>query len=251
MFVNTPLSVVIISRNQAQKIKATIASVKSLSDDIVVVVDASTTDGTQSVAGRMGARTFVESWKGYSAQKNFGNAQAKHDWVLSIDDDEVVSETLAESIKQSFSQNIDFDALDLPFRTVFCGKQIRFGGWNPESHIRIFNKKHIDWNADMVHEGLTITPNHRVLKLNGYVYHHTVDTLEAFYEKTDRYSQLFADKAIKKGKKAGIIKTYLSPVFRFIREYFFKFGFLDGYYGWVIAKENARYTYLKYKRITY
>jgi glycosyltransferase involved in cell wall biosynthesis len=245
-----PLSAVIITRNQATKIKATIAAAQNVCNDVVVIVDASSTDNTLEVAQRMGARTFVKNWKGYAQQKNFGNAQTKNDWILSIDDDEVISEILCKNIFEKFSQAIDFEALDLPFRTVFCGKLIRFGGWNPESHIRIFNKKRIEWNTDAVHEGLTIKPGDKVLKLSGYVYHYTVDTLAQFYKKTDRYSQLFADKTAKKGKKPNFIKIYVSPIFRFIREYVFKFGFLDGYFGWIIAKENARYTYLKYKKIT-
>ncbi|MEZ4902162.1 MAG: hypothetical protein R2822_10605 [Spirosomataceae bacterium] len=85
--------------------------------------------------------------------------------------------------------------------------------------------------------------------MKGYVYHYTVDTPAQFAAKTDRYSTLFAEKGIKLGKKANFIKIYLSPIFRFLVEYVFKLGFLDGYFGWFIAKENARYTYLKYRKL--
>jgi glycosyltransferase involved in cell wall biosynthesis len=243
-----PLSAVIISVNQEKKILKTIEALKTLTDDIVVV-DSGSTDRTCEVAKQAGARVFTQAWLGYSAQKNAGNALAKYDWILSVDDDEVVSPELAESIRQVFASSPTADAYDLPFRTVFAGKLIRFGGWNPESHVRIFNKKLIEWNTDAVHEGLTLKPEYKIQKLSGYVYHYTVDTPKQFAAKTDRYSSLFAEKGRKIGKKASFIKLYLSPVFRFLVEYIFKLGFLDGYYGWFIAKENTRYTYLKYKKL--
>lgn len=244
----TPLSAVIITVNQEKKILKTIEALKLLTDDIVVV-DSGSTDLTRKVARAAGANVLEHAWEGYSAQKNFGNAWAKHDWILSVDDDEVISPELVESIRKAFTTAPDADAFDLPFRTVFSGKLIRFGGWNPESHVRIFNKKQIQWNTDAVHEGLTLKPEHRIQKLSGYVYHYTVDTPEQFAAKTDRYSTLFAEKGAKLGKKANFVKLFLSPIFRFLVEYVFKLGFLDGYYGWFIAKENARYTYLKYKKL--
>ncbi|WP_229598241.1 glycosyltransferase family 2 protein [Runella aurantiaca] len=244
----TSLSAVIITVNQEKKIAKTIEALKALTNDIVVV-DSGSTDLTRKVARAAGANVLERPWTGYSEQKNFGNQWAKYDWILSVDDDEVVSPELIESIKQAFTPAPEADAYDLPFRTVFAGKLIRFGGWNPESHVRIFNKKKIQWNTDAVHEGLTLKPEHIVKKLTGYVHHYTVDTPEQFIDKTDRYSTLFAEKGRKIGKKASFIKVYLSPAFRFLVEYIFKFGFLDGYYGWFIAKENARYTYLKYKKL--
>ena len=244
----TPLSAVIITVNQEKKILKTIEALKLLTDDIVVV-DSGSTDLTRKVARAAGANVLEHAWEGYSAQKNFGNAWAKHDWILSVDDDEVISPELVESIRKAFTPAPDADAFDLPFRTVFSGKLIRFGGWNPESHVRIFNKKQIQWNTDAVHEGLTLKPEDTIKKLSGYVYHYTVDTPEQFAAKTDRYSTLFAEKGVKLGKKSNFVKTFLSPIFRFSVEYVFKLGFLDGYYGWFIAKENARYTYLKYKKL--
>lgn len=243
-----PLSAVIITVNQEKKIEKTIEALKTITDDIVVV-DSGSIDLTRKVARAAGATVIEHPWAGYSAQKNFGNAWAKHDWVLSVDDDEVISPELAKNIQVAFASLADYDAFDLPFRTVFCGKLIRFGGWNPESHVRIFNKTKIQWNTDAVHEGLTLRSEHRIKKLEGYVYHYTVDTPAQFVSKTDRYSTLFAEKGIKLGKKATFIKVYLSPIFRFVVEYVIKLGFLDGYYGWLIAKENARYTYLKYQKL--
>jgi glycosyltransferase involved in cell wall biosynthesis len=246
-FMQTPISAVVICFNQENKIQKTLEALFQVTDD-VVVVDSLSTDRTPMIAKAMGARVFSQSWLGYPAQKNWGNQQACHNWIISIDDDEVLDNELIANIKRLFAQTPDFDALDLPFQTYFCGQRIRFGGWNPESHIRVFDKTKISWNTDAVHEGLTIETGHKILKIKGFVKHFTVDTLEQFYAKTEKYGNLYAQKAIKSGKKSSWMKQYASPVFRFLVEYIFRLGFLDGYFGWIIAKENARYTYLKYKR---
>ncbi|MCU0341774.1 MAG: glycosyltransferase family 2 protein [Spirosomaceae bacterium] len=170
-----PLSAVIITVNQAHKIGRTIEAVKTLTDDIVVV-DSGSTDDTREVARAAGARVYERAWTGYSEQKNFGNDHAQHDWILSIDDDEVISPELAASIREAIETTPAFDAFDLPFRTVFCGQMIRFGGWNPESHVRLFDRTKIQWNTDAVHEGLTLKPQHRICKLSGYVLPKPTDT---------------------------------------------------------------------------
>ena len=245
---STPISVVIITKNQAEKLLKTIEAVKNLTNDIVVI-DSFSDDETEAVVDSTGTRFYQRAWTGYSDQKNFGNNLAKNNWILSVDDDEVVSEKLIENIKKAFENQTTFDAFDLPFRTVFCDQFIKFGGWNPESHVRLFDKTKIYWNSDAVHEGLTLKPEHKIGKLSGYVFHYTVDTLQQFYQKTDRYSTLFAERSFVQGKKSTFVKRYLSPAVRFIREYFLRLGFLDGYYGFIIAKDNARYTYLKYKKL--
>ena len=238
----------VIVHNEASKIGDCIKSLRQLTDDIVVV-DSFSTGATVHICNELNVRVFQQKWLGYSQQKNFGNAQAQHDWVISIDADERISGELAIHIQQIFEQEPKADAYNLDFLTHFCGKAIHFGGWNPESHVRIFNKKIINWNTDAVHEGLTLQPQHKIEKLRGKVLHYTVGTPQAYMDKTEKYSSLFAEKSKSLGKKASFWKIYLSPITRFIKEYCLKLGFLDGKEGLFIAKENARYTYLKYLKM--
>jgi glycosyltransferase involved in cell wall biosynthesis len=240
------ISAVIITKNNADSLDRTLAALHRVTDD-VVVVDSLSTDHSAEIAQKHGARFYPRAWPGYSEQKNFGNQQALHPWVLSLDDDEVLSEDLAEDILELMKQPHSYAAVKLRFHTYFCGKRIRFGAWNPEWHIRLFRKADIAWNTDAVHEGLTVQPHHQILTLEqGVVRHYTVDTVAEFEQKTERYARLFAQRAIAAGKKSTFVKRFLSPTWRFLSEYFLKFGFLDGRYGYVIARENARYTYLKY-----
>ncbi len=242
------LSAVVITKNEEQKIGDCLDSLFKVTDD-VVVVDSGSTDRTREICLAKGARFFTRDWDGYAGQKNFGNAQARHNWVVSIDADERLSDQLVASIEQAFASERPYDAYTLPFATYFCGQWIRFGGWNPEWHVRIFDKRVLQWNHDAVHEGLTLKPQHRIGKLTGQVQHYTVDTLADFYAKTEMYSTLFAERGQAAGTRSTWAKRLFSPVFRFVAEYFFRLGFLDGRAGYRIARENARYTYLKYLKL--
>jgi glycosyltransferase involved in cell wall biosynthesis len=241
------LSIVIITNNEAFNIERTLLSVLKISSDIIIV-DSDSTDNTLEICKKFPVRIYQHKWEGYAAQKNFGNNLTKNDWILSIDADEELSEELAQEIVKELQKPLA-DCYDLPFRTNFCGQWLSFGHWNPESHVRIFKKSQVHWNTDAVHEGLVISKNLNVKKLKGKVNHYTIRSLEHYSQKNDYYINLAAEKMKCANKKAGIIKLYLSPAYRFIHSYIFKLGFLDGYFGYVIARETARVAYLKYKRI--
>jgi glycosyltransferase involved in cell wall biosynthesis len=242
------LSVVIITHNEASNIERCLNSVLRISSDIIII-DSFSTDNTLAICKNYPVRLEQKKWEGYADQKNYGNDLAKNDWILSIDADEEISEKLASEIKEEF-KNPQFDCYEIPFRTNFCGHWLSFGHWNPEKHIRIFNKKAVRWNTDAVHEGLTIGKNFRVKLFKGKMNHFTISSLDQYRKKNNYYIELAAQKMAAKNKTAGFIKLYLSPAYRFIHSYFLKLGFLDGYYGYVIAKETARVAYLKYKKIS-
>lgn len=240
-----PLSVVIISLNEEQRIGDCIASVRELTND-VIVIDAHSTDRTVEIAEAHGARVFARTWTGYSDQKNHGNEMAHHDWILSLDADERVTPELAASIRAEFARGQFCDAYDLPFRNYFGLTLVRFGAWNPESHVRLFDRRKLAWNCNEVHEGLRDMENMFVGKLTGCVRHYTVDSYEQLANKTQRYSALFAEKLRRQRRRPSWWKVWLNPAFRFARDYLFRGGLLDGRAGLAIAWESARYTHLKY-----
>jgi glycosyltransferase involved in cell wall biosynthesis len=242
------LSAVVITHNEEKYIAQCIRALQQVIDDIVVV-DSFSTDRTPQICQALGVRFYQKAWSGYSNQKNFGNALALHDWVLSVDADEYLSEELVRDIRRMMlSPTNGAQAYRIRFCSFLGNKRIRFGGWNPEHHVRLFDRRQISWNTDAVHEGLTMPANACVDTLRGVVYHFTAESAAQFTLKTDRYSTLFAKKNLRPQKKVNFVKLYISPAFRFVKEYVFKLGFLDGYEGWFIAKENARYTYLKYHK---
>jgi (heptosyl)LPS beta-1,4-glucosyltransferase len=240
------LSVVIITRNEEKNISRCIEHARRISNDIVVV-DSGSTDNTVALAEKCGARVFIRNWTGYSAQKNFGNQQAHHDLVLSLDADEVVSDELAQSIREALKQYEKGTLLELNVLSRFEERFIYHGGWYPDWHTRIFEKNTTWWNSSDVHEKLQTSVPCKKIKLKGNLLHFTAPDKQGFREKMKNYALLFARNRFEKGMSYGFLKKYTSSVFRFVKEYFFKMGFLDGKAGWNIAWENALYTYLKYK----
>ncbi|MSU50536.1 MAG: glycosyltransferase family 2 protein [Opitutus sp.] len=243
----SPLSVVIISFNEEKRIGDCLDSVRDLTDDIIVV-DAHSTDRTPEICRARGARLFQRRWDGYSAQKNFGNAQARHDWILSLDADERASPELIASIRRELERGPHGDAFAIRFENYFGAQRIRFGAWNPERHVRLFHRGKLRWNDDEVHEGLSGKSPVRTGRLDGRIRHLTVDSHAHLAAKSERYSSLFADKLRRNQKTTSWWKIWLNPAWRFLRDYVARFGVLDGMAGAQIAWEAARYTHLKYRK---
>ncbi len=243
------LSAVVITHNARTTISQCLTALLRVTED-VVVVDSGSTDGTKEICLSLPVRYFEKTWEGYSANKNFGNDQAVYPYILSIDSDEILSSELIESIQTEFSGHGPLsDAYALHFITNFAGKWIRYGSWNPEWHVRIFDKRQITWQLMDVHEMLSLASSHRIKKLKGEVLHYSYPTRESHLKKIDTYTDLFAERGYKAGIKPNPLKTLFSPLFTFFSSFVLKLGFLDGYDGWVVARNNALYTYKKYKKL--
>ena len=243
-----PLSVVILAFNSANTIAMVIESVKKISDD-VVVMDSGSTDDTRQICESLGTRWIYAEWKGYSENKNLGSSFAQHSWILSIDSDEVVSPELAQSILEELSKQPKNKAFKIRFRSIYCGHRIRFGGWNPEYHIRLFNKNQANWALSEVHEYLHLEPQTGIETLSGRIDHYSFPTVESHYRKMEVYADLFAKRQFKNGKNTSLPYLYLKLVFQFLKEYIFKLGMLDGFIGLKLAFINTQYTLLKYKKL--
>lgn len=241
------ISVVLITFNEEHKIRKTIEAVSSLSDDIIVI-DSYSTDQTPEICKELGVTFIQQAWQGYGKQKNAGHAHAKHNWILSIDADEVVSSQLLTELK-NLRPLSEKEVYNIPFKTFFCNTLIRYGGWNPQFHIRLFNKTFVQWDTLAVHETLSLPKDVEVRTLTGFINHYSYDSIEDYTSKSIKYTDLFALRLKERGKKASWTKLHLSPVFTFIKEYILKFGFLDGAMGFKIACLNYNYTKQKYQKL--
>ena len=123
---------------------------------------------------------------------------------------------------------------------------IKHGEWGSDRHIRLFNRKTVQWNTAAVHEQLQLPPQAKVITLPGNVLHYTVHSLQDYMEKTVRYARLNAVKYFEQGKKSSFVKLRMSPSFSFVQNYLLRLGFLDGWEGYLTAKTTALYTFLKY-----
>ncbi len=241
---HTPISAVVICKNEEKNIARCIKSLQMVTDDIIII-DSGSVDDTVAIAKAMDARVYEHSWQGYAKQKSIGNGLALHDFIISLDADEELSLPLAEAINREMEEP-RYDAYELKFRNFYKSRLISHGGWSCNTHVRIFRKSKTGWNESLVHEKLLLD-NMKVKCLAGYVHHYTAPSREYFREKLTRYAREFAENKIGRNKYSSRSKKYSSTCFRFVKEYLFKLGFLDGRAGWQIALEEARYTFLKYK----
>jgi glycosyltransferase involved in cell wall biosynthesis len=241
------LSVVIICKNGAAVIGETIKSFSGLTDDILIY-DNGSTDSTKTIVKQNNARLVEGDWEGFGKTKNKANALAKYDWILSLDADEALDKELKENLlKQDLTD--EMRVFEFKFKNFLGTKWLRFGEWGNDKHIRLFNRKKINWNDADVHESLLLPKDVRVISTLGYVLHKTAPDIASYENKMENYAALNAEKYFKQQKRAGSFKMFFSAVFSFIKNYLFKLGFLDGATGYHCARINARYTFLKYKKL--
>ncbi len=240
------LSVVIITKNEERNIGRCLESLKGIADDIVVV-DSFSTDKTAEICASFGVRFVQTEWKGYSETKNYGNSLAKFDWIFSIDADEEVSEELKVSIQQ-IRKSSDSANFRICRMTNYCGHWIRHSGWYPDVKLRFFDRRVSQWEG-LIHERLNIQGESSFAVLKGDCRHYSYYTIQDHVAQANRFSTLAAEDLFARNKKIGILKTMIAPGFRFFRMYILRAGFLDGYYGWVIARISAHAVFLKYTKL--
>ena len=238
------ISVVLITFNEAENLRRTLPPLAEVTDDIVVV-DSGSTDDTVALCASYGARVIERPWEGYANAKNFGNLQARHDWILSVDADEELSPELVRSLHAL--KPVDHTVYALDRLTNFCGTWIRHSGWYPDWKIRLFNRTHVRWTGDFVHEHLKFPEEFKVQRLEGKLLHWSYKSTDDHLQRMQRYAELSAQKMYARGKAVSSLRRLLGPPFRFLRTYFLKAGILDGRYGWLISVRNARMVRLKYR----
>ncbi len=239
-----PLSAVVITRNAARELAACLESVAFAEE--ILVVDSGSSDDTVGIARRYGARVLHQDWLGYGPQKRFAVEQARYDWVLCLDADERVSDTLRESIRREL-QAPRFRAYAMPRRNRFLGRWLRHGEGYPDLSLRLFDRRHANWSEDLIHEKvLTDGP---VGRLEGDLLHESEQGLAAYLAKQNRYTSLQADQLYAAGVRASLGRLVLSPLLRFVKFYFLRLGFLDGVPGLVHIAIGCFNSFVKYAKL--
>jgi glycosyltransferase involved in cell wall biosynthesis len=241
------LSVVIITCNEEKNIARCLDSVLNISDD-TLVVDSFSSDKTREICLSKGVRFMTHTFEGYAGSKNFADSQALYPYILSLDADEAITPELERSIL-SIKENWLHDAYSMNRLTNYCGKWIRHGGWYPDTKLRLFDKRKGSWSDALVHENLILEPGCTYGFLKGDILHYSYYTMTEHVDRANKFSDLASDELFLKGIKPGLLKTWVSPCIRFVRDYFFRMGFLDGYYGYLISKISAFATFMKYAKL--
>jgi glycosyltransferase involved in cell wall biosynthesis len=250
------LSVVLITHNEEANIGRALASVQPLVADgkgEIIVVDSGSTDRTVEIAKPLGAKVFVEEWKGYAAQKNSAIDKAGGDWILSLDADEELEPGLAVEIAMALNvapaggetQPMGFW---IPRENFFLGRRIKHGGFWPDPKMRLFRKGAARFEDRAVHEDARLIEGISG-RLKGALLHHSYPTLTDYIDHMNRYSSLGAEMAVAKGRSGfSVFDIALRPIATFIYNYFFRIGFLDGREGLLLHLYHAAYVSWKYAK---
>lgn len=245
--VKSPISVCIIAGNEAKRIRRTLTSVAGWTEEIIVVLNDTVNDGTDTIAAEFGAKVFREPWKGHIGQKNSAADKASQPWLLGLDADEEISESLREEIQRAVSGPGDQAAFCFPRCTQFCGRWIRHGDWYPDRQTRLWRRGAARWGGVDPHDKLLVQGS--VGRLRGDLLHDNAETIDRQIAKISSYSEDFFRDAQKHGRDASYFDLTFRPAWRFIRSYVLRLGFLDGWQGGYIAWMTAFYTATRYAKV--
>lgn len=238
------LSVIVITKNEAQHIGRCLQSVAWA--DEIIVLDSGSNDATVNICKQFTDNVFVTNWPGFGPQKQRALDKARCDWVLSLDADEEVSEALKQEIQQAM-QLSEINGFEIPRLSSYCGKQIKHAGWWPDYVLRLFKREKGHFTDDVVHERILV--NGSVKRLNSPILHEAfVDPAEVLH-KINSYSSLGAQKLLTQGQQASIGLAIGKGLWTFIRTYFLKAAILDGAEGLMLAISNAEGSYYKYLKL--
>ena len=241
------ISATIITLNEERNLARAIESLRCA--DEIVVVDSKSTDRTCEIAEKLGARVIDNPFPGYARQKNFAAEQASHDWVLSIDADEALSEALEAEIWQIKKNGPKFDAYTMPRLAQYLGRWIFHSGWYPDRKIRLFDRRRAEWQGEYVHESVRVTGSVGHLQAN--LLHFTCSSLSEHLRTLDRYTTLAAEQIIAEKRPVTWSRLLFDPPWTFCKSYFLQAGVLDGMEGLAIANMAAMYNFLKYAKVRF
>jgi len=239
-----PLSVVVITCNNADTLDACLARVDWAEE--IVVLDSGSSDDTLAIARRHGARIAVHPFDDYGPQKQRAIDMASHDWVLNLDADEILSPGTAEVIRQALvaPRHAGFR---LPRRErMFWTVQHRWSWRN--AHLRLFDRRRGGMNDVEVHAAVTVRGPVKTLRRADFVNDGDGD-IATRVDKINRYSSgLVANKLRRRQRFTGV-RMVLYPPWFFLRQYVGKRYALNGWAGFIASVTGAFYVFLKYAKL--
>jgi len=212
--------------NEERNIARAIESLRCC--DEILIVDSGSTDRTTELAENLGARVIEANWRGYAGQKNWAADQASHDWVLSLDADEALSEGLEAEIWSLKKSGPRHDGYTMPRLARYMGRWILHSGWYPDRKLRLYDRRQAKWVGDFVHESVAVKGG--VGHLQGNLLHFTCESLAEHIKTMERYTTLAAQELASRRIQVPLSRVLFSPRGPFLQSYFLNRGF------WMVRK---------------
>jgi glycosyltransferase involved in cell wall biosynthesis len=242
-----PISLAITSLNEETRIRKCLASTHGLVREIVVV-DSGSTDGTLALAEAAGARIIPQAWLGHSAQKQVALDHCTQPWVLLLDCDEELSEELLAAILKFFRSGDAewFNGCRFNRKVCFLGRWITHGDWYPDTKLRLVRREKARMGGNAAHD--TVLVEGSVKHLRGDLLHDSFPTIQSYLNKIGPSADEFVMRQREQGKRWSLSSNLLRPLWRFVRAYFLRLGFLDGFPGFWIAYATSFAVFVRYSR---
>ena len=238
------ITATIITLNEERNIARAIESLRCC--DEILILDSGSVDRTVELAQKLGARVIEAGWRGFAGQKNWAAEQAAHDWILSLDADEALSESLEAEVLTLKKNGPRYDGYTMPRLANYLGRWILHSGWYPDRKVRLYDRRKAKWVGSFVHESVHV--HGRVGHLESNILHFTCESLSEHVKTMDRYTTLAAQDLAARKVAVPLWRLILDPLWTFWKTYLFQRGFLDGLEGLIIAYMAAFYTFLKYAK---
>jgi len=238
------ISLAVIAKDEARIIGKLLSSGKFAHE--IVVVDSGSSDGTQEICKKAGARVIHREWMGFAKQKQFAMEQCSGEWIINLDADEAISKELEKEIINAVNcAENTVNGFSMPRLSRYLGKWIRHGGWYPDRKTRIIRKGKGEWKGNGLHEKLIVNGTTKALThpMLHYVYRDISDQISTI----NRYSSNHVEEFGKKGA-CFLLLGLFHMAGKFLESYVLKLGFLDGFPGLVIAINSSWYIFLKHAK---
>ena len=240
------ISCVIITLNEGKNIRRCLEALRWC--DEIVVVDSGSTDETLEICKEFNCKIHHKDFTSFGEQKRFAVSLVENDWVLNIDADEVVSETLKDEIFSELNKEvIECVGFFLPRSLYFLGKRFKYGRESKEFYLRLFNKNLGNFSKDKIHE--KVIANGKTKKLIGELLHYSYTSLHQYFEKFNSYTTKAAQELFENGKKRSLLLIILGFPVYFLKNYFLKGNFLNGTEGFLWALFSSFYPIVKYAKL--
>ncbi len=241
----TKISAILITQNEAETLQRCLEGLHWC--DEIVIVDSESGDETVELARKYTDKISIEAFKGFGPQKQSAVEKTSHEWVFSIDADEEVTPLLAQEIASVLEQKNRVKGFLIPRKNLYGSKWIRFGGQYPDYNLRLFSKSHGEFTHQIIHERILVSGE--VEKLSHPLIHHAYKDLSSMMQKLNRYTNLAAEEKWRQGERVTPLAPLLHLMTHFVKDYFLRFGFLDGHEGFNVTWMKSLGTYFKYAKL--
>ena len=242
------ISVNVITYNEEANIQDALESVRWA--DEIIVLDSFSTDRTLEICRKYTDKIINQEFVGYGKLRNLAIEQSSHEWILSLDADERVTEPLREEIFRELERGASAEGYSIPRKSHFLGYWVRHCGWYPDYRsMQLFRRDVGRYTEVLNDDHLELTPGGRRGYLKSPILHYTYRNLDQYLSKMERYTTLKARQMMSDGRRFHSHQLLTHPLLTFLKMYLFRRGFLDGHIGLMLSVLYAYYAFVKYAKL--